>query len=369
MKRYFLAQAANFSGKEVLAHTFAVGTARDFEVLKAYLAERYNTTVDKVALYGTGRSALAAGIKTLVPEGGEVLATSLTCYAVVEAIEAAGCTPVFADADAQVLHFGVKELKAALEKHPKVKAVIVQNNLGMPVDIKGIEKICKEKGIYLIEDLAHSAGIKYADGREAGTVGDVTVLSFGKGKSVDTISGGALVLSDKLTEKAYQPENAPVVDDDLRARFYPLFGVMMRGLSYIGLMRYFTALLLKLKWIERSADARLDLNTRLSYWQARLALKKLMDLPENRPPIRKFYLVKNREEVLKKLAKHGFIFDDTWYNIPVAPERYFERVNFKAEECPVAVKLAGQIINFPVHYTESELKPAEKIVKEYLDEA
>ena len=48
--------------------------------------------------------------------------------------------------------------------------------------MKTLEKccraICKEKDIVLIEDLAHCVGAKYLNGKEAGNVGDLVVLSF-----------------------------------------------------------------------------------------------------------------------------------------------------------------------------------------------
>ncbi len=369
MRYFFLDKAAAFSAKDVLLQLFTIGTRQDLVNLRGYLAKRYATTSDKVALFGTGRSALAAAIKSVVPRKSEVLATSLTCFAVVEAIKAAGCQPVFADIDPQTLHYGKKELESALKKHPKVKAVIVQNNLGHPADIQGIEEICKKYNVFIIEDLAHCAGIRYADGREAGTVGAATALSFGKGKSVDTIAGGALVLSTKIPATAKQPKHLPSFASSFRARVYPLLGAMMRGFSYLHLMRYFTALLLKLHLIERSADAKLSLGTRCTCWQAKLALAKLTALPENRPPLRDFYFVKNREELLNKLEKRGFYFDDIWYSSPVSPERYYYKADFDEKECPVAMTVVKKLINVPTHYRHADLAPAIKLIKEHLDEA
>lgn len=369
MKRFFLGRGANYKGEDILRHTFAFGFPQDSKNLRDHLAKRYNVSIDNVALYCTGRSALAAAIKTIVPKNSTVLATSLTCYAVVEAIKAAGCNPVYADVDPKVLHFGKTELENALKKHPKVAAVIVQNNLGIPANMAAIEEVCKKQGILIIEDLAHCAGIKYADGRETGTVGDAAILSFGKGKSIDTIAGGAFVLRKEIKGRLRQPKNTPPLADSARARFYPFFGMIMRGLAGAGLMRYFTSVLLRLGFIQRSADARLSVSTRCTHWQAKLALNQLVNLPENRPPIREFFLVKNRDEVLEKLEKAGFYFDDVWYSSTIAPERYYHLAGFREKECPVAIKLSKEIINFPTYYTKDELKPARKIIKEYLIDA
>ena len=360
----FLGQASNYRAGDILRHPFSWGTKNDAARLKSHLATRYGVSPDNVALYGTGRSALAAAIKSVVPQKGtenpEVIITSLTCFAVVQAVKAAGCTPVFADAEPTTLHYGVKELRACLKLHPNAKALIIQNNLGHPVDIATIEKFAKAHNLIIIEDLAHCAGVYYPDGREAGTVGEAAILSFGKGKSIDTIAGGALILKNKTTK---QPTSRPGLCNSMRARWYPFFGALIRLFYHVKLGRLFTSFLIKTGQIERSADAPLSLSTRCTHWQAKLALRQLENLPCPRPPLREFYLVKNRDYVLAKLEKNGFIFNDTWYDCPVAPERYYEKSGFNPSECPVATELAKEIINLPTHYPKPKLAPARRIIK------
>ena len=378
---FFLGQAANYKGK-TFAHTFATGKKNDFEALRAHLATRYKVEAEQVYLYHNGRSALSQGLKSLVPrENGEhpgVVVTSLTCYAVVEAVKSAGFTPVFADIDEKTLHFNGETLEKALKKHKNVKAVIVQNNLGIPADIKSIKSVVRKHNLVLVEDLAHCAGISYKDGKEAGTIGDFAALSFGKGKSVDTISGGALIIRSKeityVERGKYktkevklpkEPVKKPKFGDRFRDRFYPLFGAIIRGLYRIRLGRLFTSFLLKTHQIKRSADADLDPKVRLTYWQAKLALKQLESLPKNRPPIREFYLVDDQNLVLNELERKGFVMNDTWYDTPVSPERYFKKAHYPENECPKAVELAKHIVNLPTHYSRKELAPARKIIEKH----
>ena len=363
---YFLGQAANYKGLKTWKHFFAFGTKDDSEELRAYLAAHYGTTKDHVALYHNGRSALAVAMRKLLPQGSEVIITALTCSAVVQAVRAAKCVPVYADIDMEKLHFGPEELIKAIKTHDNVSAVIVQNNLGIPCDIEIIEKICKRKKLVLIEDLAHCAGVFYEDGREVGTVGRVTCLSFGKGKSIDTISGGAVVFRNEEDEPPKQPEKRPKLGESMRDRWYPVFAGQIRTLYYIGLGKFLTAFLIKIGCIERSADSRLATNTRLTHWQAKLALKQLKSLPRNgREPIRDYYLVKHRKELLHKLEKYGYVFNDIWYDTPVAPARYYKKSKFHEDECPVATAVSKHIINIPTHYAKSDLVTAYNIIKEY----
>ena len=93
-------------------------------------------------------------------------------------------------------------------------------------------------------------------------------------------------------------------------------------------------------------------------------LKKLNSRGEK--PLREFYLVNNREEVLSKLRKAGYFFDGFWYERPVSPERYYKKVNFPEEACPVATEVAKRIVNLPTYYNKKELAKAREIIKEYL---
>ena len=92
--------------------------------------------------------------------------------------------------------------------------------------------------------------------------------------------------------------------------------------------------------------------------------KKLKKASE--PPLRGFYLVQNRDEVLKELQKSGYYFYGFWYERPVSPERYYKKVKFPEAECPEAVFVSEHIINFPVYYSKRELAPARKIIEKHL---
>lgn len=367
----FLGQASNYSPSDIFYHTFAYGFDHHLSELQAFLAAHYGSTKDHVALFHNGRSALAMGIKAVTHKGGKIVVNSSTCFAVVQAVRAAGCVPIYADIDRETLHFGKKELERALEGESNVQGVIVQNNLGIPCDIEGIEQVAKAHKLTIIEDLAHSAGIKYNDGREAGTVGRVVALSFGKGKAIDTISGGAVILTNPVDTPIAQPEDKPPRADRLRDRWYPFFGAVIRTGFRINpkIGKKIIAGLVKTRMIERSADAKLDTTVRITYWQAQLALKQLRQMPRRgRGRLRDFYLVRDRNELLKKLETIGVFLSDIWYDIPVAPARYFNQTDFHTESCPVATEVSSCIINIPTFYKASELKPAMKMISEYLIE-
>ncbi len=397
-----LGQASNYSAGQVWRHLFATGSKADSQALIAALSDRYHADADHIALYHTGRSALAAALLAAKGKANRVrvIIPGLTCIAVVRAVRAAGCEPVFVDITRENLEYNYQKLRQELQqnspaaqpastsktgtdaaaksektteksaisaptidKNDKVcyneSIVLVQNTLGLSWDIQKIESICHEFNAKIVEDLAHSAGRFYADGREVGTVGAAAALSFGKGKAIDTISGGAVVIRDGQAPDL--PQQKPKLADRLRDRWYPLFGLIARGFGRAGCK--FMGLLVKLHFVQRSADAELDLTHSLTHWQAKLALRQLEQLSSDR--LRDFRLVRDRNQLLTELKQQGYYLDEIWYDTPVSPARYAEEAAFPATKCPDTVKIAAEIINFPTWYDDARLYNAYEIAKKY----
>ncbi|MBR2641136.1 aminotransferase class I/II-fold pyridoxal phosphate-dependent enzyme [Candidatus Saccharibacteria bacterium] len=366
MKHYFIGMAAEYSSGEWLRHLFTFGRKKDCDTLTRTLNRRYG---GETFLCKNGRSALTLALKAYFEPEDEILVNGFTCYAVYEAVKAAGLKPVFVDIDKKNLNFTSDTIEDAIVSRSKrAKGIIVQNTLGIPVDIKSIEKIAKEHDLFIIEDLAHCAGVKYKDGREAGTVGIATALSFGKDKSIDTVSGGAVIFRQEQKHGIKAPSKAPKPSDYLRAKFYPMFGALCRTLTYVGLGGAMMRLLVAIHFVEKSADNRLDITRRLNKFEAKRALKQINELRRSgESAIRDYCFVRDRQEVLKKLQRKGYYFGGLWYEKPVSPERYYNKVHFPEQDCPNAVYVSEHIINLPLYYTKRDLDPALKIIKPYLE--
>lgn len=369
----FQSIGAHYSYGAAFRHFFTIGGKYSTRALEVALAKKY---AGEVALYSKGRAALAEAIRIATGGSGKVVISGLTCYSVVQAVEAAGCTPVYIDIRTSDLHFGPSELEAVFAKHDDIAAVVVQNMLGIPCDIIGIEKVATAHRALLIEDLAHSAGAQYSDGREVGMVGDITMLSFGRDKAIDTVNGGALIVRrPELIVQLHPAINQPSFVVQLRDRLYPLLAWHVRALSRVNLGLLLLAVASRLKLTTRSADGDVDVTVMLPGWQAKRALQELstMDqrtalrrekralyvalsrympeaaLGDGAVPIRMPLLVNNRATVLTALKKQQFFVQDTWYDVPVSPIRFYHKAHYVEENCPVAVEVAGRIINLPTH--------------------
>lgn len=371
----FQASGSRYSLAGALKHLFLVGGHRDNEQLKQLLTLRYSA--EEVFLYHKGRSALAEAVRLATGGSGAVVVNGLTCYSLVQAVEAGGARVIYADIDETSLNFSADHLEKLVAQNKDIKAVIVQNMLGIPADIAGIERIAREQNLVIIEDLAHSAGANYADGREVGTVGDLTMLSSGKDKAIDSVNGGALIVrSERFVGQTEEPSDKVSFKNQLRDRFYPVLAWKTRVLYRLGVGKYFMSALVRLKIVVRSADGGVEADKSLPNWQAKNALKQLIKLDETvswRRQITQKYLskltdtvpieakqqgaslirlpliVKNPQQIIDQLAEQKIFLAGTWYDVPVSPIRYYSLAKFPEKNCPVATRIAKQLINLPTH--------------------
>jgi len=381
----FLGLASNYQFKDILKHSFALGRKKDYKTFERELAARYSASLENVSLIYSGRSAISVALKSFilsgkVEKGDFVGVNAFTCFAVVEAVRAAGLNPLYLDLEktetGKILpNYSAKTLEKALKKTPRLKIFILQNTFGETVPLDDFKKLKEKYNLLCLEDLAHCAGRFYSlasgEKQEVGTFGDAVCLSFGKGKAIDTILGGAVVLRnpelslEKVLKKSWLLKTP--VSDSLRAAAYPLLGAIARGLSHLRLEKFWLGLCLKLKWIERSADTKLRETHTVSTWQASLALKQFKALKPS--PLREYLLVRDKEEVLSRLKSYGFRLEESWYETPISPARYYPSLGFPEEECKNAVFFAAHVLNLPTWYRDKkhlkELKNLKQILKDY----
>jgi dTDP-4-amino-4,6-dideoxygalactose transaminase len=133
---------------------------------------------------------LAAG----VGPGDEVVLPAMTFAATAAAAVYCGARPVFADI------VGPRELAldpAAVERAltPRTKAVCVVHFAGYPARVQELRALCDERGVALIEDVAH-APQAHVDGRSLGSWGLAGAFSFFSNKVLACGEGGLLATDD-----------------------------------------------------------------------------------------------------------------------------------------------------------------------------
>lgn len=131
-------------------------------------------------------ACIAAGIGA----GDEVITTPLTFAASANCVLYCGAVPVFADVDPETYNIDPESIRAHITD--KTKAVIAVDFTGQAVKNREIRAICDEYGLVFIEDAAHAIGTCY-EGRQVGSLADMTCFSFHPVKTVTGGEGGAVL--------------------------------------------------------------------------------------------------------------------------------------------------------------------------------
>lgn len=191
-----------------LGATLRPGMAR--ASLGRYLEVRFHSP--RVVLTRSGSEALQLALRMVDRRGGrppEVLLPAYTCYDVATAAVGAGVRVRFYDIDPTTLAPDERSFREGLERG--AAAAVVGNLYGYPVDWGTLSASCRESGAFLIEDAAQGLGSSWM-GRASGTFGDVTVLSFGRGKGWTGGGGGALLVRGSGAPAPELSSSAPLAD-------------------------------------------------------------------------------------------------------------------------------------------------------------
>ncbi|HJP60779.1 MAG TPA: DegT/DnrJ/EryC1/StrS family aminotransferase, partial [Gemmatimonadaceae bacterium] len=136
-------------------------------------------------------SALVAVIRALVKPGGIVAFPAYGCTDLTSAAVRAGVRVRLYDLSPATLSPNLDSLRRAARRG--VDGVVVTHLYGYPADLNAVQEIGTEFGIPIIEDAAQAAGGKL-HGVRLGALGDVSILSFGRGKGLAAGSGGAILM-------------------------------------------------------------------------------------------------------------------------------------------------------------------------------
>ena len=171
------------------------GIKKDFE---DQMKSHFNTENYMTVAYG--RRALYIALKALgIGKGDEVIVPAFTTNIVPLVLRACGSTPVPADVHIREYTMDVEAVKKVLSS--RTKAVLTVHTFGYPSDIRPLQEVCSDHNLFFIENAASAFGARY-NGLPVGTFGDISMVSFGFGKSMSMGTGGGITaLDDAVFEK------------------------------------------------------------------------------------------------------------------------------------------------------------------------
>lgn len=176
---------------------------------KAY-ARRVGRSQGIAVANGTAAVEIAVRALDLAP-GSEVIMPAFTIISCAGAVTKAGLLPVLVDCMPDTWNMDVAQVAAKIT--PRTRAIMVVHIYGLPVDVQPILDLARLHQLFVIEDAAQAIGQTYR-GKECGSFGDITAVSFYPNKLITTGEGGMCLVDDgdlanrcrSLRNLCFQPE-------------------------------------------------------------------------------------------------------------------------------------------------------------------
>src|SRR5918998_2118629 len=144
------------------------------------------------ARLGSPASAVSSGTAGLhlavraagVQPGDEVITTPFSFVASANCVVYEGATPVFCDIDPRTLNIDPAAAAAAVTE--RTSGLLPVHIFGYPADLPALERLARDRGLWLVEDACEALGGRHADGPAVGTRGNLAVFAFYANKQMTT---------------------------------------------------------------------------------------------------------------------------------------------------------------------------------------
>ena len=132
--------------------------------------------------------------KPMLKKGDEVIVPAVSWSTTYFPLQQFGLKLKFVDIDLKTLNYNLDSLKSAINKNTKM--IVVVNLLGNPNNFDIINKIIKNKDIFIFEDNCESLGAEYR-GKKTGTFGVIGTFSTYFSHHISTMEGGFVTTDNK----------------------------------------------------------------------------------------------------------------------------------------------------------------------------
>jgi len=288
-----------------------------------------------------GTDALKVALRALdVGAGDEVITTSFTFGATIEAICELGARPVFVDIEAN--YFSLDVGQVAERCTDKTKAIIPVHIYGHPVDMDPLLNLANERGIAVVEDAAQAHGARYRE-QAVGSLGKVGCFSFYPGKNLGAYgdAGGIISDDDELVGRMRQLRNHG--QDPRRKFWYNDLGYNHRMDGLQG-----AVLEVKLRYLDQGNQRRRQVAARYD---------ALADLEQVAVPLVADYAhhvyhlyvirVPDRDALGTALKEEG-VATAVQYPHPLHLTTAYEFLGYREGDLPVCEQACREIISLPM---------------------
>ena len=295
-------------------------------------------------------------------EGDELITTPITFAASANCALYCGAKPVFADINDNTYNIDPESVKEHMTD--KTKAVVAVDYTGQAVELNPLIELCKERGVILIEDAAHSIGTRY-EGKSVGSIADMTTFSFHPVKTVTCGEGGAVLTNNEeyykklVLYRAHGITRDPsLMKKESEGAWY--YEQIALGTNY-RLTEIQAALLIsQLDKLSIFKERRRKIVERYNEAFAKIPeVTVQQEIPES-DTTRHLYILRIKPELLTINRREFFdsmeaenICCNVHY-IPVYYHPYYEERGYKKGLCPKAEKLYQEMMSLPLYYAMTD---------------
>lgn len=307
----------------------------------------------------SGTSALhCACVAAGVGPGDEVITTPLTFAASANCALYCGAKPVFADINPETYNIDPEDIKRKITD--KTKAVVAVDFTGQAVQVDEIRAICKEHNLIFIEDAAHSIATKY-NGKQVGSLADMTCFSFHPVKTITGGEGGAVLTNDEeLYKKLVLAHTHGITHDEDLMEGAPHEGPWYYeqiSLGYNYRLTDFQAAMIgsQLKKIDKFRARRVEIVNR--YNEAFSEVPEIFvqkEIPES-DTCRHLYIINLNLDKLNCTRREFFDamsaenVECQIHYVPVYWFPYYQHMGYEKGICPNAEKVYSGIMSIPLY--------------------
>lgn len=131
--------------------------------------------------------------------GDEVITAAIGFPTTIAPAYQQGLVPVYVDVEPDTYNPSLEAIAAAIG--PRTRALMLAHTLGNPFDGPGVEALCREHDLVLMEDCCDALGSRIG-GRRVGTFGAAATFSFYPAHHMTTGEGGAVACDDPIWLRA-----------------------------------------------------------------------------------------------------------------------------------------------------------------------
>lgn len=341
--------------------------------LEAYTGAKYAVAVSN----GTAAlhcACLAAGIGP----GDEVITTPLTFAASANCALYCGAKPVFADINPETYNIDPQSIRERITD--KTKAVVAVDFTGQAVENEAIRKICDEHHLVFIEDAAHAIATKY-NGKQVGSLADMTCFSFHPVKTITGGEGGAVTTNNKdFYQKLVLAHTHGITHDEALMEEAPHEGPWYYeeiSLGYNYRITDFQAALIvsQMKKLDAFAARRKEIVKR--YDEAFSSVPEIIvqkEIPQS-DTCRHLYIIRLDLEQLNCTRREFFDAMSAEnvqcqiHYVPVYWFPYYQHLGYKKGLCPKAEEVYKGIMSIPLYpkMTDQEVEDVIHAVKKVVE--